>query len=65
VPAAVSVGTMLKRLAGLVDTKDLSVWETNFVRDQLMRTDQGARTAHLSGNQVSKIEQIFSKHFAG
>lgn len=62
---SVTVGTMIKQLAGLVGTKDLNDWESTFVRDMLDRTQRGKRTSPLSGSQVEKIEQIWKKHFAG
>lgn len=61
--AIVTVGQMIKRLAGLHDTKDVSPWENTFIGDIMQKTNNGDQTKHLSGNQVDKIEQIHSKHF--
>ena len=63
--APVTVGTMIRQLAGMVDTKDLSKWESTFVSDMVDRSARGSQTAHLSSSQVEKIEQIWKKHFAG
>lgn len=62
--ASVSVGTMLKQMAGLVGTKDLNDWETRFVKNVLQRTGEGARTSILTADQVEKVEQIWREHFA-
>jgi hypothetical protein len=61
----VSVGNMIRRLSGLVDTTSVSDWENRFIRDMVDRSHKGTQTSHLSGGQVEKIEQIFTKHFAG
>lgn len=58
-----SVGSMVKQLAGLVDTKDLSDWEQSFVSDIDDRTAGGNRTSHLSEKQIERIESIYRKHF--
>ncbi len=61
----VSVRSMLKQLAGLVDTKDLSDWENGFLKEKLAFTQNGDRTSPLSAGQIEKIEEIWRKHFAG
>jgi hypothetical protein len=63
--APVSVRTMLKQLAGMVDTKDLSPWENDFLKQKLEATGNGDRTSVLTTGQIEKIEQIWRKHFAG
>jgi len=59
----VSIGTMIRQLAGMVDTKDLSDWENRFLKNIVARSGDGARTSSLSEDQVEKIEEIWSKHF--
>jgi hypothetical protein len=61
----VSVATMLSQLDALRATPDLNQWEEDFVTS-ILRTYlcAGKRTSVLSGTQVEKIEQIWSKHFA-
>ena len=59
----VSVGAMLRQIAGMVGTKDLSPWETGFLKNVLTRTNDGARTSILTADQVEKVEQIYEKHF--
>lgn len=59
----VSTTTMIKRLEGLLDTDDLNDWEQQFVRSVATRMHAGEVT-QLTGNQVDKLDQIHSKHFA-
>lgn len=63
--APVSVRTMLKQLAGMVDTRDLSPWENVFLKARLEQTQQGDRTSVLSVAQIEKVAEIWTKHFAG
>lgn len=63
--ANVSVGTMLKQMAGLVGTKDLNDWEARFVKNVLRSTGDGARTSILTSDQVEKVEEIWRDHFSG
>ena len=59
----ISLGAMLKKLSGLVDTKDLSARENDFIKSVLARTDDGAHTMGLSPRQVEWIEDLHAKHF--
>ena len=59
-----SIGTMIKKIGGLVDTHDLDDWETGFVKGVVQRTNNGADTTRLSEKQVEIVERIHSKHFA-
>lgn len=61
--ATVSLGTMLKQMAGMVDTRDLSDWENRFLKSILNRTSDGARTSMLSGEVAEKVAEIYEKHF--
>lgn len=63
--STVSIGGMLKQLACMVDTKDLTDWENGFLKNVLERSEQGARTSGLTEKQVDRIEQLWRKHFAG
>lgn len=60
-----STNTMLQQCAGLVDTTDVSDWENGFLKSVLERSQQGRRPDLLSEAQVTKLEQIHRKHFAG
>jgi len=55
---------MLEQLSGLLGTDDLSKWENEFVRHIIDVVAEEGCTTGLSGRQVEKIEQIWSKHFA-
>lgn len=61
----VSLNSMIKRLAGLVDTVDLTDWETGFVANIVEQTQDGDIVGTLSDKQVVTVQRIFSKHFAG
>lgn len=60
-----SIGTMIKRIAGLQGTADLYEWEAKFVSSIVGMTNSGEKTASLSEKQVECIERIHNKHFAG
>lgn len=62
--ATVSIGSMIRQLAGMVDTKDLSGWENDFLRNVVARTDEGKRTSMLTGDQLEKLQEIYEKHCA-
>jgi len=61
----VSVGAMIRQLAGMVGTNDLSDWENRFLKNIVERSGEGLRTSSLSSDQVEKLEEIWTKHFAG
>lgn len=57
----------IKKIAGLVDTSDLTPWENQFVKDIEAKADQAANSGQvtsLSDKQLDVIERIHSKHFA-
>lgn len=60
----ISLGSMLKQLRGLVDTKDINGWENGFLKSVLERSENGTRTSTLSASQAEKVQQIWTKHFA-
>lgn len=60
----VSTGAMIDRLAGCLDTDDLSEWEDTFVRSLVARKDAGQVTG-LSERQVETLERLHAKHFGG
>lgn len=60
-----SLNTMVKRCAGLVGTKDVSDWESNFLQSIVERTKSGDNTTSLTEKQIDVLERIFNKHFAG
>ena len=60
-----SIGTMIKRIAGLLGTKDINKWEDSFIGSVVDKTAGGKETNCLSEKQVQIIEHIHNKHFAG
>ena len=59
-----SIGTMIRKIGGMLDTRDLTPWENQFVSDILDKTNGGDRTTGLSEKQVEAIQRIHEKHFA-
>lgn len=59
-----SLNTMVQRVGGMVDTKDLTEWENRFVKNIVAQTGNGHNTTSLSENQVDVLERIYDKHFA-
>lgn len=60
----VTPGTMVKQLAGLLDTKDLNDWEQGFVENVVTRSQNGDKTSALSGPTAEKVEEVYRRHFA-
>lgn len=59
-----SISTMVKKIAGLAHTQDVSEWESQFIDSIVGRTDGGKNTTALTAKQVETIERIHGKHFA-
>lgn len=62
-PQLVSTTTMIRRLSGMLDTRDLSEWEQQFVRSLVEKLDAG-RVTSLTDRQVEILERLHGKHFA-
>lgn len=60
----VSLGTKIKQLEALLDTRDLSEWENTFLHSISVRTDCGRDTRTLTENQVERLDALWAKHFA-
>jgi len=60
-----SLNNMVKRVAGLQGTGDLSEWEERFVASVLASTQGGDNTTSLTEKQIDVLERLFDKHFAG
>jgi len=58
-----SLGAMVKQLAGMVGTDDLTEWETGFVRSVYDQSGEGEDTTFLTAKQVEKVQQLHAKHF--
>ncbi len=59
----VSTNTMIRRLEGMLGTKDLSKWEQGFVETLVERLEAGQVT-QLTERQVETLERLHGKHFA-
>jgi trehalose-6-phosphate synthase len=60
-----SINTMVKQCMGLIDTRDVTDWENNFLKSIKQRTDEGNNTSSLTENQITVLERLYNKHFAG
>lgn len=60
-----SLNTMVKRVAGLLDTKDLTDWENRFVASIYEQTKSGNNTTSLTEAQIDVLENLHDKHFSG
>jgi uncharacterized protein YecT (DUF1311 family) len=58
-----SVGTKLRTISGLTDTKDVDERTNQFIKDVVERTDNGKRTSALTEKQLKWIDDIYEKHF--
>lgn len=61
-PQLVSTTTMIRRLSGMLDTRDLSEWEQQFVRSLVEKLDAG-RVTSLTDRQVETLERLHGRHF--
>lgn len=59
----ISTTTMIRRLEGMLGTKDLSDWEHGFVESLAEKLDAGQVT-QLTERQVETLERLHGKHFA-
>ena len=57
-----STTTMIRRLSGLLDTRDLTEWEQQFVRSLAEKLDAGKVTS-LTERQVETLERLHGRHF--
>lgn len=58
-----STTQMIRRLEGMVGTKDLTDWESQFVRRLVERADAGQVT-QLTERQLEVLERLHEQHFA-
>jgi hypothetical protein len=59
-----SLNTMVKKVAGLADTKDVSDWESDFIKSIFEKTRGGDDTTSLTEKQIDVLERLHRKHFA-
>lgn len=60
-----SLNAMVKKVAGLQDTTDVTEWENSFIKSVVEKTDNGKNTTPLTERQVESLERLHNKHFAG
>lgn len=60
----ISIGAMIKRIAGLQGTRDVSEWENKFIGSIAGMTSNGDVTTGLTAKQIEAIQSIHDKHFA-
>lgn len=58
-----STNIMIKKCAGLVDTRDVTDWENRFLKSVMERTENGNRPDRLSEAQLESLQRIHDKHF--
>ena len=61
----ISTNNMVIRVAGLIDTSDVSDWENDFLKNILERTMNGTVCGTLTDRQHAALVKIYNKHFAG
>jgi hypothetical protein len=57
-----STTQMIRKLEGMVDSKDLNEWENNFVKALVDRANSGDVTK-LSDRQLEVMLRLHDKHF--
>lgn len=58
-----STTQMIRRLEGMVGSKDLNDWETRFVGSLVQAVERGEVTS-LTEKQLDNLERLHDKHFA-
>lgn len=59
-----SLNTMVLKVAGLADTKDVTEFENRFIKSVLEQTQQGRNTTSLTEKQIDMLERLHGQHFA-
>lgn len=60
-----ALNTMVKKVGGLADTKELTQWENTFIKNILERTKNGDNTTSLTEKQIDVLERLHGKFFSG
>jgi hypothetical protein len=60
----ISLGTMIKQIAALAGTKDVSEWEDQFIESVVGFSGNGEDTRAITDKQIAVIERIHRKHFS-
>lgn len=59
-----SLNTMVRRVAGLADTKDVTDWENRFIKSVVAQTFNGDNTTSLTEGQIDSLERLHDRHFS-
>ena len=59
-----SLNTMVKKVAGLADTRDVSDWENRFIKNVVAQTHNGDNTTSLTEGQIDVLEHLHERHFS-
>ena len=59
-----SLNNMVKKCAGLIDTTDVTPWESQFLQSLCDKTGDGTNTTSLTEKQIEVLERIYRRHFA-
>lgn len=61
-----SIGTMIVRISGLHNTREVTDWENTFIRSiaEKYNARDKTRALELTDKQIEIIERIHDKHFA-
>ena len=59
-----SIWAMLEHLHGMLETNELTPWQSDFVRTCYDTVQHNKDTTRLSSKQVEIISEIFDKHVA-
>lgn len=62
--AETSIGSKLKKAEGLIDTRDINEWESNFLQSLVDKAARDKGTQNFTEKQIDVLERIYSKHFA-
>lgn len=59
-----STNAKINQLDGLLGTKDISDWESEFIHSVIQKTGNGSDVSKLSDKQLEIIERIWNKNYA-
>jgi uncharacterized protein (DUF697 family) len=62
---AVSTNNMIKQLAGLVDSNEVTKEDNEFIKNLVVHTQGGTITNTLTEAHYESLRRIWHKHFAG
>jgi hypothetical protein len=60
----VSLNTMIKQIAALQGTPDVTPWEEGFINSVVAWSKNGENTTTITPRQADTIERLWSKHLS-